>query len=193
MKVIDILKDACTFLQMEDEYDYLSSYNIDSNTFSNESSDSVSRNVKLLSKCVSLVVDTICSEYIKLKDSVYVYTIDGRIKYSDISENQVYSIVSVEDDGGLVQFSDYNSEICVSNSGRYRVTYLYGISNLDYDSDLSIFRLPSKDIAYGVISEFLYIEKLYDDASIWDKRFKSTILNLLSNKKHLYIKPRRWY
>lgn len=191
MKVIDVLKDTCTFLQMEDEYKYLCSYSND--TFSNTASDAVIKNVELLLKCTNLIVDTICSEYIKLKDSTFVHTVDGRIGYSDISENQIYNIIGVEDSFGPVQFSDFNSEVCVDNPGRYKVTYLYSISNLNYDSDLSIFRLPTKDIAYGVISEYLYIEKLYDDAAIWDKRFKSTILNLLSNKKRLYIKPRRWY
>lgn len=193
MRVIDILKDTCTFLQMEDEYSYVCGYDTESCTFQNEGSAEVIKNVELLLKCVGLVLGTISTEYVKLKDSTYVYTNDGRIKYSDLSDNYVYSIVSVEDDYGSVSFSDYNSEICVSNFGKYKVTYLYTISDIDYNTDVSIYRLPIRTMSYGVASEYLYITKLYDDASIWDTRFKSSMLNLLSNKKHRYIRPRRWY
>lgn len=193
MRVIDIIKDTCTFLQMDEEFEYLNSYDVSSDTFLKSASLNIEKNIELLLKCTSLVVNTICTEYIKLKDSTYVYATDGRIKYSDISEYVPYSIVSVEDEFGLVPFSDFNDEIVVENFGRYKVTYLYSLGDMNLDTDLSILRLPSKSIGYGVASEYLYITKLYDDASIWDTRFKSSLLNLLSNKKRRYIKPRRWY
>lgn len=194
MKVIDVIKDTCTYLQMEEELEYVLSYNVDTNKFDLEpNSVDVSKNLNLLLKCVNLVLNTIVSEYVNLKDCTYLVSNNCRIKYEDVTSNNIVKIVSVENDNKKVAFSDFGSEICVEKDDKYKVTYLYTLENVDFSDDVSIIKFPCKSIAYGVASEYLYINKLYDDASVWDVRFKNSMLNLLQNKKHRFIKPRRWF
>lgn len=191
MKIIDIIKDTCTYLQMEEELQYVLSY--DGSSFLMEASEDIVKNVNLLLKCVNLVLNTIVSEYVHLKDCTYVNTNNCRISYSDLTTNNIVKIVSVETNNKKVSYTDFGDEVCVESNGNYKVTYLYTLKDFDFGEQLSIVKLPSKSIAYGVASEYLYINKLYDDASVWDVRFKNCLLNLLSNKKHLYVKPRRWF
>lgn len=193
MKVIDIIKDTCTFLQMTDELEYLNTYVFETNSFGENENEEIIKNVNLLLKCVNLVINTICSEYVKLKDSTYIYTDTCKIDYSELSDNNITNIISVENDYKMVPFTDFGREICVERIGKYKVTYLYTLPDYDFGDDIAEIKLPTKDIAYGVAGEYLYINKLYDDAVVWDTRFKNSLLNLLSNRKHLYIRPRRWF
>lgn len=192
MRVIDVIKDTCTFLQLEEELAYLNTYNESTKLFEGDVSDKTEKNINLLVKCFNLVMDTISSEYIKLKDKTTTYTDTGRIPYADITDHNVSTIISVEQDG-VVSFADYGGEIVVNGTGKYDVTYLYTLSFCGIEDSIYEVHIPTKTIAYGVASEYLYIERLYDDAAIWDSRFKSSLLNILINKKHRYIKPRRWY
>ena len=196
MKVIDVLKDTCTFLQLEDELKYLKSFNEETNTFENdvEINDDVKHNVDLLVKCFNLVLNTICTEYLKFKDSTLVVSSNKRISYDQITNNNICNVLCVEDETGQgVVFADYGGEIVVYQDGKYKVTYTYSLNDYEIDETVNEISLPIKSIAYGVASEYLYINKFYDDANIWDVRFKNSLINLLSNKKRLYVKPRRWF
>ena len=195
MKVIDVLKDTCTFLQLEEELKYLKSFNENDNVFELENVlEETKNNIDLLVKCFNLVLNTVCTEYVKLKDSTLVSTNNKRIAYNKITNNKICNILCVEDESGQgVVFADYGGEIVLYMDGKYKVTYTYCLNDVEIDESVNEINLPAKCIAYGVASEYLYINKLYDDANIWDVRFKNSLLNLLSNKKHLYLKPRRWF
>ncbi len=196
MKVIDVLKDTCTFLQLEEENKYLKTFNEDTKTFgiAEDIQEEVKNNVDLLVKCFNLVLNTICTEYVKLKDSTLICSTHKRISYDQITNNNICNVLCVEDESGQgVVFADYGGEIVLYADGKYKVTYTYYLNDFEIDESVNEINLPSKSIAYGVASEYLYINKLYDDANIWDVRFKNSLLNLLSNKKHMYVKPRRWF
>ena len=53
-------------------------------------------------------------------------------------------------------------------------------------------RLSARVIAYGVASEFCYLEMLYDDASIWEARFKNSLLIACRKRGELTLKKRGW-
>lgn len=195
MKVIEVIKDACIYLTKEEELNYLVKKENNSEVdFDEEKLKEIINNTDLLVKCFNFVLNTLCSEYLKLKDKVVVHTNTGKIAYSEISDFNILNIISIEDDmGNSVPFADYGGEVVLSAIGRYKITYTYCFDDMDIDTSINEITIPAKTLAYGVASEYLYINKLYDDAAIWDTRFKNSLSNLLSNKKQLYIKPRRWF
>lgn len=197
MKVINVIKDTCTYLQLENELEYLNTYDEETKTFNGESvvnNTSLVKNLNLLVKCFNFVLNTVCSEYVKLKDSVWVHTTTGKISYDEISSNEIVSVISCENESGKkIQFADFGGEIVINQTGKIKVNYTYMLNDLEITDEVNVVTIPEKTFAYGVASEYLYITKLFDDASVWDTRFKNSLLNLLSTKKQLYIKPRRWF
>ena len=70
-------------------------------------------------------------------------------------------------------------------------TYLPPEYTLDetiaYDEKL----IPMRVIAYGVTAEYSLISGRFDEASIWDRRYKNSVLNL-TLPKNTFIKGRYW-
>ena len=52
--------------------------------------------------------------------------------------------------------------------------------------------IPERVYAYGVVKEFYFIQALYEDAKIWDERFKNSIETFLRKKGNTFLPRRRW-
>ena len=46
--------------------------------------------------------------------------------------------------------------------------------------------------AMGVFAEYLYIKGNIDDAYMWDKRFKNSMINIVRPRRNITIPERRW-
>ena len=85
-----------------------------------------------------------------------------------------------------------------------------GIKNLQMDNALSAIeieylplekqneiecfsnKITEKVFAFGVAMEYCFIQGLYDDAQIWEKRFKDALLVRASKKSNMKLPVRRW-
>ena len=47
--------------------------------------------------------------------------------------------------------------------------------------------------AYAVTAEYLFLKGQIDDAYMWDKRFKSSILSIQRPTKNIVMPKRRWW
>ena len=50
--------------------------------------------------------------------------------------------------------------------------------------------LPERVYAYGIAREYYFLQTLFDDADIWEERFKNT-LQVLQRKRSDTVMPRR--
>lgn len=188
--VKDIIKLACTYLQMD---------SIKNSVLlggDSEVSGDDQYIVDSLLECVNLTNNVLASEYIKLYKTKVVETTDGIVPYYKlvdgvISPNQ---IISVKDGyGNKLIYKLFDSYI-KTVTGSVEVTYTYIPSSVTIDDTIDSYplRLSERIYAYGVASEYSFINGMYEDAIMWDERFKNSLLNVTGPKGQVSIKKRRW-
>ena len=66
------------------------------------------------------------------------------------------------------------------------------ISSLEDELENFSNKVTEKIFAFGVAMEYCFIQGLYDDAQIWEKRFKDALLIRASKKSNMKLPARRW-
>lgn len=197
MTVKDAVELAAVYLQLEDVLS-LSAFTGTLNASSNPSitaDDLTDRNVNLLIRCTSLVLGEIASDIIPLKTKQTLTSSDGRILLSSLT-SKLYKIISVKKNKRKVSFRVYPSFIEVdSDDGTFEVEYNFLPSDktalTDNIDEVGNF-VDARTIAYGVASEYAYISGLFEEAKMWEEKFKNA-LDTKTKLKNYYLKARRWF
>ena len=148
---------------------------------------------KLIS-CCNLVVNQIASEYVTLKDEVKLTSNTGTIAYSKITNKILVDILSVKKNGAYVKFNCKPTNL-ETVEGELEIEFAYQpnmATSISSQIDFNDFKINSRVIAYGVTAEYCFINSMYDDAAIWDNRFKNSLINVLRPRREIKIKKRLW-
>mgnify|MGYP005802189387 FL=1 len=141
-----------------------------------------------LVKCFNLVNNEIASEYIPHIKSETIKTQDFRIDFSSLSYSPC-QIISVRDTAGrMVKFKVFDDYI-IAMANVVEVVYTTLPHELTLQSQFSSV-LPERVYAYGIAREYYFLQTLFDDADIWEERFKNT-LQVLQRKRSDTVMPRR--
>ncbi len=186
MKVNEVLRLSSIMLQLYDIEDVLKHTNI--------LVDVDNTDLKLLLSCINLACNTIATDYINLVEKKEVVCDDGFVPFQSISDNQIYKILSVKDSfGHKIPFRISSNGIEIE-SGRVQIVYSYFPAEVNYNDDVANFAgLTERVLAYGVASEYLFIKGNFDDAAIWDDRFKNALRALVRTKHEVVMPKRRWW
>lgn len=188
MQVKDILKLSCSFLGKEELLD--TSY---FNEQGNELTDDLANDLNKMLLCLNNVTEEIATDYLPLLKQKEVTFVNGKISAQDI-DNNIFSIVSIKTKSGKnLKYKYLKDEIiCVVTNAI--ITYKVYPNTLELNGNAESFggRLSARILAYGVASEYAYMEMLYDDATIWENRFKNALLYSSEKKGELNLKSRRW-
>ena len=144
--------------------------------------------------CLNLVINQVATEYINLKNTIKISSISGKIYYSSLSNNVVVDVLKVTKNGVPIKF-----EVCADHikteSGDLEVEFVYQpsscssvLSNIDFEN----FKINERVLSYGVVAEYCFLNGNYDDAAIWDNRFKNSLSNLNRARREIKIKQRLW-
>ncbi len=160
---------------------------------SNDITDEEQKELDILLRCLNLVVSDISTEYLPIYKEKDITFIDGQKKLSEI-DSDLFQIVSLKDHyDNNIRFRIFDSHIS-ANTEYAHVVYTVFAKNCTLDGDIDEFsvRLPDRVLAYGTAMEYSFISSLFDDAQIWESRYKNSLL-ALSSKKHDVVMPkRRW-
>ena len=52
--------------------------------------------------------------------------------------------------------------------------------------------LPNRIYAYGIAREYYFQQTLFDEADIWEERFKNTLSIMARKRSETHIPKRRW-
>lgn len=189
MKAKEILKNVCVYLGKEEI--------LASNLFESEG-DELSENsksdVKKILNCINLIIDEIASDYLPILKEKEITLKNGEINVFEIDEN-IHEIISIKNKFGKNLRFKYldNKIICLATN----VIITYTINPkcvVEIEDEVESFggRITSRVLAYGVASEFCYLEMLYDDATIWESRFKNALLIADRKKGEIKLKKRGW-
>ena len=164
---------------------------IESNTLSTEQQKEIS----LLVDCVNLTNSNIATNYVKLYATKKIVSYSDLITYSSITNETIYDIVSVKNSYGKdVNFSLTTSGIEVK-AGTYYVRYTYFPKDVEYEDEITNFplKISERIFVYGVVSEYLYVKGVFDEAQMWEEKFKLEMKNTQRQQKNLKIKSSRWF
>lgn len=175
MKIRDIVELAAVLLQKHEI--------INTGIFAQtESSDWVeaelngNRELRLIIRCANLVLKEVACEYIPLYHKQNMVSHDGKINYSDF-EKSLLEIKEVTcSDGKKVKYTTCVDHISIKD-GTYQILYTYVPDNkgffdeIDFVDDKSIDKL----FAYGTAAEFCLIHGMYENALMWEQRYKDAL------------------
>lgn len=188
MKVQQIIKTALTLINEPDTYNNISSGKLDILT------DNDKATYNALISCVNLTNNVLATEYYPLKQTININS-SGKLSYSDISSSLAISqILKVEGGFGGVRFKEYPDYI-ETPKGNFKITFTYlpkTIANINESILCYPTKLTERIFAYGVVSEYYFIMGMYDDAVVWDARFKNSLQTVLKPKHEVKIKNRLW-
>lgn len=188
MTAKDIIKTACIFLQKEDL--------LKTNLFFGEetATEDQTKEVEHLLRCLNLVQGQIACEYVPLLIEEEFDVSNNKIELSKFSKT-VVDITRIKDKDGVKVpfrlFPDYVEIAC----DRVKITYSYLPSDIaSLSSEVPKFsgKITERVFAYGVAMEYCFICGLHDDASIWEKRFKDSLLITARKKAEIRLPRRRW-
>ncbi len=189
MSVKDIIKLVAIYLQQEDILE-LSEMGGEVT----EPTDLTEKNLELLTRCLNLVYDEVATDYLPLKTVEELTVTDGVIELDTLTKRLINVIRLTDVNDCSVRYKLYPTSIETS-TGNVNLEYSYMPDSVTIDDDIESFsgKLTKRIIAYGVASEYCLISGLYDEASLWEKRFKDALLIASRKKSDVTVKARRWF
>ncbi len=189
MKAKEIIKNVCVYLGKEEI--------LNSNLFE-EGGTSLTNQENLeigkMVNCINLVTEEIATEYIPLLRQKEMTLQNGQIEVFEIDPN-IHEIVSIKSKFGReLKYKLINNKvICFATN--VVVTYKAHPTKITLESEAETFggKLSARILAYGVASEFCFLEMLYEDATIWENRFKNALFVNARKKGELKLKKRGWF
>ena len=185
MEVKNIIKKVCNLLG-----DSALLTAIDANTFTEEQQ----KEINLLTECVNLTNANIATNYVRLTDSKSINNYYGKVQYSAISNRAIFNIVSVKNDRNKdIDFS-LNQSGLSADKGMIKIRFTYFPDNVCYDDEISDYptKISERDFVYGTLSEYLYAKGVFDEAQMWEERFKTEMQSKLRPQKQINMKVSRW-
>ena len=189
MKAKEILKNVCVYLGKEE---ILSSSIFEEN--GEELTEEQMAEVNKIIKCINLVQEEIATEYLRVLKEKEVTLTNGEIDARNIDEN-IFEIISIKNKfGKSLKYKYVNGKIvCLTNKAIITYsTYPKSVVGLEDDVESFAGKISARVLGYGVASEYCYLEMLYDDATIWETRFKNALLVLARKKGEIKLKKRGW-
>ncbi len=182
MFVKDIIFKACDFTENDDLAQALkqkASLDEDKQTL-----------LSKLIKCFNLVRNEIVSEYMPIVKMERILANEGKI-YFDQFDGKVIDILSVKDRfGNSVKYKIFDGYMTVERPDVF-VYYNSSVDELGID-DQFYSTISERVYAYGVVREYYFIQTLYDDAKVWDERFKASLQTFERKKGDTILPRRRW-
>lgn len=188
MTAKDIIKIVLVFVNKENLLDL---EEFDGNTVSTENEQ---KDISHIIRCLNLVCNQIASEYLPLLNIEKFSPTNGKIEFSNFTKKPI-DIYKIEDKFGLRVHYKLFPNYIETIDGEVSILYSYApqeISTLNDNVESFSEKISSRIIAYGVAMEYCFICGLHDDASIWEKRFKDSLLICKRKKTEIILPKRRW-
>ena len=148
--------------------------------------------VKALLRCFNLVENEVALDYLPLLAEEELLSETGVVYYSSLSR-EAARVIGVWDEWGnavpFTLFPDYLKTQPQKVLVRY--TYLPREKTLADESDFTL-NASVRLFAYGVAAEYALASGLFQEAAIWEKKYKDAIKAAYSSKPARRIRSRRW-
>lgn len=189
MNAKNVLKIASLFVNLSTEFTPI----ID------ETEDTVDaqtqKEFEIFLKCLNLAYTEISTDYLPILESKQVLVENKKVYLDDISTS-IKDIVSVKlaSNGKNVKYTLFSNYIEINAAGYVDIVYSIYPTDLTLSSDIDSFggKISEKCLALGTASEYCYINGFYDEAEMWDNRFKQSLQIACRKKSEITLPRRRW-
>ena len=150
------------------------------------------KNFKLLTQCVSFCEKELACDYFPLKATQSFKK--NSVQFSEF-DKPLHEVLKVTDGmGTAVDFVVTSTQLVAKTKEGITVEYSYRPSKKGYWDELEKGspKMDERLFAYGAIAEFMFLRGMYDEATLWDKRYKDLIQVALFSNKSIKIPRRRW-
>ncbi|MBP3345303.1 MAG: hypothetical protein J6K97_03780 [Clostridia bacterium] len=143
-----------------------------------------------LVKSFNLIVEEIASQYQPIMQTEKFIVKNFKLEFSTFSK-PVCEIYSIKDKFGRnVNYKIFDGYIFVCGK-EVDVIYSTYPQTLSLEDEID-FKLPERIFAYGVAREYFFANNLYEDANMWEERFKGALSIMLRRKSEVRMPRRRW-
>ena len=145
-----------------------------------------------LLRCFNIVENELALDYLPLNAEDEFESETGVIYYTQF-EHSVVRIIAVEDEwGNAVPFKLFPKYLKTQN-GKVRVVYSYTPKEkkLDENSDFTL-QASVRLFSYGVATEYALANGLFEEATVWDKKYKDAVQAAYQLRPCKKIQSRRW-
>lgn len=183
MNVLNILKLTCAYLGFFD--DFKTFFELTPETLPPEKE----RELEILLLSVDNVQNRLLNSFPQItKENVEAQ--DNKIMLNSLTKT-AKKVLSVKENGNNIKFKIYDNFILTNKNGTFEVEYSYLLPKvLTKTDEIALNFLPERTFALGVASEYCFISGLFDDAVIWEEKFKS-VLKKESEAVRTFIMPKR--
>ena len=192
MKIRDIAELASVLLQKHD----IINTGIFMQTEDNEFVRSVlksNHDLRLIARCANLVAKEVACEYIPLFHKQKITSTNGQIPYTAF-EKTLLEIRSIKDhNGNDINYYCLPDHVEIQN-GSFEVSYTYIPTDKQFFEELDFSGTKASDrvFAYGTAAEFCLVNGNYDEALMWERRYKDALLVATRKNTRVILPRRRW-
>lgn len=180
MKVKNIITLACNFIGETEIADLIE----------NQTEENVDEKVDEMVELFNIVRNEVVCEYMPSLENEEFEVKDFKLYYSSFKRKPL-KIYSVEDK--LTRRLKFRSfpEYLMVKAGKVNVTYSYQPKGVNLDDEIEE-SVPERVYAYGVAREYLMREGMFEDAEIFETRFKNSLKVLTQKSAVTVLAGRRW-
>ena len=192
MLVKDIAAQAAFLLGKQEVSDYLKGDSDVTPEYTEQEEKALVKEANTLLRCYNIVENEIALDYLPLTAEETVTSSTGALPYSSFLHTPV-TILSVTDEyGNKLPFTIF-PEYVKTHKGTAVITYAYSprTKAMEDGSEYGA-RVPERLLSYGVACEYCLVSGLYDEALLWDKKYKDALLCAHSASRPHVIRSRRW-
>ncbi|GHU99269.1 hypothetical protein FACS1894211_04380 [Clostridia bacterium] len=146
-----------------------------------------------LLKCANLIVNEICADYCPLARETAVRTGTGKVEYTALCAERVLEVLAVKCGDRNVPFKSFPTHIKTEPGldAAVRFAYLPGDCGEDDGAPIPD-KIGARIAAYGAASEYCLVSGLFEEAVIWEKRYKDALAAAVRKRAEITIPARRW-
>jgi len=145
-----------------------------------------------LLKIFNIVENELALDYLPLIAEDVVSTTTGQVDFSKLSKAAV-RILSVKDEDGKSVKYDLFTQYLVAQPGELKIRYTYTptIKGFYQETDYKLYA-SSRMIAYGMVAQYYYVNGMFDEGEIWNKKYREAIAAAYRASPAGVVASRRW-
>jgi hypothetical protein len=150
------------------------------------------RESETLLQCYNLVEKELALDYFPLKAEDTLLSFTGRVEFSKLAHAPV-RILEVRNDKGEKQDFELFPAYLMTNDGPLTVKYSYtpeekgAFDECEYAGPVS-----ETMFLYGTLAQYALTQGMYEEAVVWDKKYKKAIEDTYAMQTCKRLKSRRW-
>lgn len=147
---------------------------------------------KKLLQCFHVVENEVATDFLPLVREDEIKSTTGVVLFSTLTKNAV-RILKVTDEGGEAVKCEIYPQYFKALPGKLNVRYAYAPEQKNLTGEAEVHSSVSvRLLAYGVASAYCLNEGLYEEAAVWEKKYKQAVLAAYKASPAKVMRSRRW-